>query len=254
MSNFQTWQQNTGGNCGFAPRIFTADTVDSAATVTTAGYLNDLANNFQSGPAQAPFKVNDIFFINTSLAGTYPTPTSTLGAFYVTFSASNWSLVAFPALALGALVAANNLSDLTNLSNAQLNTNALYVVETTAAFSDLATAGVKIIQASSGSQQYKVRELRLSGGGTNFSGGGGNRNVAIQDATGSHVYSVIPAATAQALAFTNWGSTGLAAPAVAGTSTQATDAGSNLVIKYSGGTTDYTAGSLTVIATLQRVA
>jgi hypothetical protein len=253
MSTFGTWQQNTGGNCGFAPRIFTADSPDNADTITTAGYLNDLAKNFVAGTAYPPFKPNDIWFINFSLSGEYPSPTSTVGAFYVTFSGGNWSLVAFPALALGALVAANNLSDLTDLSSAQLNTNALYEVETTAAFSDLATAGVKIIQASSGSQQYKVRGLRLSGDGTNFSGGGGDRDIAIQDAAGV-TYSAIPAATAQSLAFFNWGSTGLAAPVTAANVTTATTAGSDLVIKYSGGTTDYTAGSLTIIATLQRVA
>lgn len=115
----------------------------------------------------------------------------------------------------------------------------------------LASGGNVALITSSGSKRYKLRTLQLNSGGTNFSGGGGDRNISITD--GTTVYSVIPAATAQALANTAWGATGLPFPAAAAINTS-TAAGANLRAIYSGGTTDYTAGSLVLTAVYQRVA
>jgi hypothetical protein len=55
----------------------------------------------------------------------------------------------------------------------------------------------------------------------------------------------------QALATTRWGDTGMPLPA---NPTLSTPAGNNLVFKYQGGTTDYTAGSATFIIEVQETA
>ncbi len=115
----------------------------------------------------------------------------------------------------------------------------------------IAAGGSVTLVDSSGTKQYKVRSLQLNRGGTNFSGGGGNRLGQVTD--GTTVYSVIPAATLQTLANEQWGATGLPNPASAAINTT-TVAGADLVFKYSGGTTDYTAGSLVITGIAERVA
>lgn len=88
MSNFDTLTPHVAGRAGLAPIGFDAATEDDLATITTAGYLNDLA---VKGNIQV--KHNDYFYINylaTDLAS------SVLAVFKVTEAASVFSLVAFP--------------------------------------------------------------------------------------------------------------------------------------------------------------
>lgn len=113
-------------------------------------------------------------------------------------------------------------------------------------YSDLSAAGVYDVTSDAG---YRIRALQLNIGGTNFSGGGGNRNIQITD--GTTVYSVIPAATAQSLVNAVWGATALPLPVSASINTQTVAA---LQISYSGGTTDYTAGNLHISLLLEKVA
>jgi hypothetical protein len=115
----------------------------------------------------------------------------------------------------------------------------------------LATGGSVTLIDSSGTKQYKIRSLQLNSGGTNFSGGGGDRLGQVTDST--TVYSVIPAATMQTLTNEQWGTTGLPNPASAAINTS-TVAGADLVFKYSGGATDYTTGSLVISGIAERVA
>lgn len=114
----------------------------------------------------------------------------------------------------------------------------------------LAAAGSVILITSGGSRQYKIRSLQLNSGGTNFSGGSGDRLGQVTD--GTTVYSVVPAATMQALTNAQWGVTALPNPASAALNTSTSPA-ANLVFKYSGGTLDYTAGSLRISGIAQRV-
>lgn len=103
MSNFSTIEQLNGGLAGTAPDIYSASTEDNLATITTAGYMNDLAQKF---------KQNDVLYINYSDTSTFPLSTgaaSTLGEFYVNYSASNWSLV--NALTALGTAAAKNVTD-----------------------------------------------------------------------------------------------------------------------------------------------
>lgn len=115
----------------------------------------------------------------------------------------------------------------------------------------LATGGTVTLQASSGTKQYKIRELFLNSGGTNFSGGGGDRLATISDGTTS--YSVIPAANLQALTNERWGTTAVPYPAAAAINTS-TAAGAALTIAYSGGASDYAAGSMVISGIAERVA
>lgn len=114
----------------------------------------------------------------------------------------------------------------------------------------LASAASVTLYTSSTGKSYRILNLSISSTGTNFSGGGGNRLGSITD--GTTVYSVIPAASLQTLGNSVWGSTPLPLPASAGVDT-ATATAANLVFRYSGGTTDYSAGSITVSGLLQRV-
>lgn len=127
---------------------------------------------------------------------------------------------------------------------------ALTIVDVVVGESALASGGSVTLFPSAGTQQYKVRGLWLNTG-TNFSGNSGNRLGSITD--GTTVYSLIPAANMQALTNSAWGSTALPAPASATWQT-ATVAGESLVFKYSGGSADYSAGSLTITAEVERIA
>lgn len=87
MSNFQSLEQVNGGLAGTGPNLYVASTSDNLGTITAAGYLDDLAPKF---------KQNDVLYINYSDTSTFPLDTgaaSTLGEFYVNYSASHWSLV-----------------------------------------------------------------------------------------------------------------------------------------------------------------
>lgn len=125
-------------------------------------------------------------------------------------------------------------------------------VEVTVSQADLASGAAKTLVAAITGGRFKIRDIKLSGAGTNFSGGSGDRDIAIQDESGNVIWSVIPAATAQSLAFARWGDTGLPAPATASHLTAEGTAGEAIVATYSGGTNDYTAGSLTLLIEYER--
>lgn len=90
MSNFETFGRATQGDAGTAPNLWLASTADSLGTITATGYLNDKSKQI---------KANDVIFVNYSDTSTFPLNTgesSTYTAFKVTYSASNWSMVAIP--------------------------------------------------------------------------------------------------------------------------------------------------------------
>lgn len=114
------------------------------------------------------------------------------------------------------------------LNSADININmiAFDVVVTSAA---LASAGTVDLIAASVTNQYKIRELYLNSGGTNF--GTGDRLATISDGTTD--YSVIPAANLQALTNETWGATAIPFPASDALNTS-TVAGDALTIAYLG--------------------
>lgn len=127
----------------------------------------------------------------------------------------------------------------------------VFGVQVTVAFGDMAAAASKILVDAQPGEQYRIRDIMLSGAFTNFSGGSGNRNVSITD--GTSTWSVMPAASLAALDNARWGAT--AVPWPAGKNLVQTSAsGADIVAKYSGGTNDYTAGSMVLELLLERVA
>ncbi len=129
-----------------------------------------------------------------------------------------------------------------------VNANMVYF-SVSVAFSDLATGGSKVLFTSSGSKQYILYVLGLSDTGGDWATG--NRLLLITDNTTN--YSAAPATSLTATGNYMWGDTGLPLPASGGW-TVPTAAGASLVAKYTGGTTDYTSGTITVAGLLIRVA
>ena len=101
MSNFETLALITEGNISTAPSVFSASTADGLATITTAGYMDDLG-------LQGKVKANDLIYINYSDTSVFPLNTgeaAVFGLFQVTYGASVWSLSAYSASSLSASIA-----------------------------------------------------------------------------------------------------------------------------------------------------
>ena len=115
-----------------------------------------------------------------------------------------------------------------------------------------AAAIVPIITAATGSAQYQLSNIFLNGvTGTNFSGGGGDRNLNLTD--GTHEFTLVPAATLQSLTNSGWGSVAVPYPTIVAIS-QASSAGANIYAQYANGSADYTAGSVTLTLEYTRIA
>ncbi|MBN9265964.1 MAG: hypothetical protein J0I75_15625 [Hyphomicrobium sp.] len=118
------------------------------------------------------------------------------------------------------------------------------------------TGKVTVIAAGTGANatdQYKVRDARLVGGGTNF-GSGGDRLLSLTD--GTTVWTTIANAdleTAPAATLA-WGNAKV--PFLTGTSDTASAAGAQIYFQYSGGTpaTPHTTGSIKFSVCLEKVA
>lgn len=121
------------------------------------------------------------------------------------------------------------------------------------AYSDVSAAGSKICVAAGATERYIVRGICITGEGLSFNAGG-DRNLSIQSADGSLIYTIIPAATLKSIAQTEWGfGTGCPFPTTPSVRSSATVAGDDIVAKYSGGTTDYTSGSIGIYLSTERI-
>ena len=114
----------------------------------------------------------------------------------------------------------------------------------------LASGASVTLYTATSDAQYQIVNLWINSGGTNFSGTGGNRNLEITD--GTTIYTVIPSASLLTLTNNGWGSVAVPYPASAAINTP-TVVSQNIVAKYSGGTGDYTAGSVVLSGILQRI-
>lgn len=122
------------------------------------------------------------------------------------------------------------------------------VVTVTIAYSDLASAASKtILTASSGTATYRILDITtVSTGSTNFTGG--DRIINIGTASVQKWFISANAASTTGTTSLTTGVTNVSIqPSAAVNAMSETAAGANIVAKYSGGATDYTAG--TVIAT-----
>ena len=78
----------------------------------------------------------------------------------------------------------------------------MVVKNITCSHTELATAGTVTLLPSTGTQQYQILNIFLNKGGTNFSGGGGDRLGQVTDATS--IFTVIPATDLQTLVNSGW--------------------------------------------------
>jgi parallel beta-helix repeat protein len=123
-------------------------------------------------------------------------------------------------------------------------------IEVTITAAQLAAAAKPVLVAALATARWKVRSIKLTGI-TGLSGGGGDRNVRIQDNSGTTIWSTLTAAAVQGTTPLRWGDAG--APFASGAALTAESvAGEALVATYAAGTTDYTAGSITLIVEYER--
>lgn len=123
-------------------------------------------------------------------------------------------------------------------------------VTVTAALLD--AAGTVNVVAGVAGDRYKVRDIRLVGGGTNFAAGG-DRLIDLTD--GTTVWTTIANADIESApaATLAWGNTKV--PFLTGVSDTASVAGQAIRFAYSGGTTDHSAtGSIKFSVCLEKVA
>ena len=130
--------------------------------------------------------------------------------------------------------AASYSSDAVTLSN-------LKWVDVTVTAALLDGAGSVNVIAGVVGDQYKIRDVRLVGGGTNF-GAGGDRLIDLTD--GTTVWTTIANADIESApaATLTWGNAKV--PFLTGTSDTKSASNAAIRFQYSGGTTDHTTGSI----------
>jgi hypothetical protein len=123
-------------------------------------------------------------------------------------------------------------------------------IEITIAAANLASAAKKTLVTGISTGRFKVRGIKLTGI-TGLSGGGGDRNVRIQDNSGTTIWSTMTAAAIGGVTPLRWGDAGVPFDSASSQTAQSV-AGEALVAVYQGGTTDYSAGSITIILEYER--
>jgi len=239
-------------------------TSDNLATITTAGYLS---NSTAAGGLSSSDIVKAVY--------SYGTASQAFGIFSVTTSGGINTLVPWVNQGNVLLPVVNgNVASFngttgqikdsgvpankvlyTSFTSPDTNANIVsFQVSVTAAA--LALAGKVTLYPGNGTvtKQYRIIALYHDGATTpsvNFSGGGGDRLLSITD--GATAFSVIPAASLQTLVNSRWGDTGLPAPATWGYGATTNGASTGLYAQYSGGTTDYSTGTILLSGYMLRV-
>ncbi|CAN5262237.1 hypothetical protein BH10PLA2_BH10PLA2_00540 [soil metagenome] len=115
------------------------------------------------------------------------------------------------------------------------------------------TGKVNVVAAGAATDQYKIRNIRLIGGGTSF-GAGGDRLLGLTD--GTTVWTTVANADIESAPSVtlDWGNAKV--PFLTGTSDTASAAGAAIYFLYSGGTpgTPHTTGSIKFSVCLEKVA
>ena len=203
---------------------------DSFATVSASGYLN--ANVSQQ-------------IINELQVGDYVFATTSQGNVLFSVAISNGVVTLNQ-------VSANANAAISTLISPDPQSDLIWY-DITAGHAALASGGSVTVQASSGSKQYIVRNILVNYLSAGLSGGGGDRLLQLTDGTTSFNNAGITAALLGTPVNTVWGGSGNPLPGNVAISTPSA-AGANIVLKYAGGTTDYSAGSALVSVCVQRVA
>lgn len=166
----------------------------------------------------------------------------------LTFAGTDNTTFTFPATS-GTVVSA---SDAKSYLVDAITMSPVKWVDITATAAALDAAGTVPVITGVAGDQYKVREIILVGGGTNFDAGG-DRLIDLTD--GTTVWTTIANADIEAApaASLRWGDAKV--PLLTGTSNTASVAGQAIRFVYSGGTTDHGGvGSITFSVCLEKVA
>lgn len=254
------------GQVGVKVRRIPIISTDNLATVTTAGYLNPtnlLGNTLQPTDIVAMW----YGYVSNTNPGTYDEFTVNFNNGVITLTPVNnngdVSFVGTPVI--GSLTVVSDLFG--NITNSTINPNRVlqagfdspdvnlnsFVLYTNTISATSLNAGAVTLYTPTGSTVYRILQVRAGGSGnTNFSGGGGDRNLTVQ--IGSTAYGTIPAATAQAIAsvplLLGGGATFAYASGVI--ASQSISNANPLQLAYSGGTTNYSAGGISLEFVLQR--
>lgn len=145
-----------------------------------------------------------------------------------------------------------DVMDMTTIKNDGVTLSPLKWVDVTVTAALLDGGGSVNVIAGVTGDQYKIRNVRLVGGGTNF-GAGGDRLISLTD--GTTVWTTIANADIESApaATLDWGNTKV--PFLTGTSDTASASAAAIAFKYSGGTTDHGGvGSIKFSVCLEKVA
>jgi hypothetical protein len=106
-----------------------------------------------------------------------------------------------------------------------------------------------VVMTGVAGDQYKIRDINMEGGGTNF-GAGGDRTIVLTD--GTTTWTTVPNTSIETLAASGsaWGSTVLP---LTTTSDTASASAADIVFKYAGGASDHTTGATRFTVCLEKV-
>jgi hypothetical protein len=229
---------------GFTGTKYTAIgiNVSNSFNVTIDGCVIDGCSVGISVPTIGRCTINNVNFSN------YTTPLLVSDSANCRVQWKNTTSAFVAASSIGA-AAKVDLEYIDNTKNVIDGTNVFNVI---VSFADLAGGATKkIIDSTLAGEQWRIIDIIVVG--VTAADAGGDRGLGLTD--GTSVYTVVPAATLKTLNFQGrWGSTNVPFSAVYFAMIQRTVAGSDLVAYWSGGTTDYSAGSFVIQVTAERVA
>lgn len=125
------------------------------------------------------------------------------------------------------------------------------VTVTAAALDAASQTGTALVIAGVTGDQYKIREVILHGGGTNF-GAGGDHTIILTDGTTTWTSIANADIESAPSASLRWGDTKV--PFLTDKSNVASASGSDIVFKYGTGSAAHTTGSISFTVCLEKVA
>jgi hypothetical protein len=242
-----------------SPRIVRVKTTDSLTAVTTAGWLNGAVNDGLI--IQPSDKVMVYYGIDGTPGNAFFDVSIASGVITLSQSESN---IVLPTVANDIAIfngVDGGLSDSgvdyrkvlqSSLSVPDVNSNLIWV-DISAGFAALASAAKVEVAAAATGKSYRIRDLKVNYLAAGLSGGGGDRLLSLTDGTTAWNGAGITAALLGTPVNTVWGGTGNPLPGTVAMNT-ASVAGAQIYLQYAGGTTDYTAGNVSVSVLLERVA
>lgn len=260
LGNYQTAELN---------RVIPLRTEEDYTAITTAGYLNRILRN-TGRPVYNGDIINAYYDLDSAGIGINGFFTVSVGAGGVVTLAplSNPNEVTYSggATVIGDLpmfsdiagnITTSNIPSANVMTWAEANpdsqANIIYETVTNISAANLNSGAVALFTPAADTA-YVLLWARTGGSGnTDFSGGGGDRNLGLS--VGATAYASIPAATAQALsdvAFILGGGTDFAY-AAGGSGGLAITAANPLTIANSGGTTNYSVGNISFELALVRI-